>query len=50
MQRDSKIIEQHSRLDEHWCLIVAEMSTIFKPENWKKLMVVLQFGAHLMFM
>jgi hypothetical protein len=38
--------EHYSRLDEHWCPLVAEMRKIFKPENLeKKVMVVIQFGA-----
>jgi len=50
MQRDSKSTEHYSRLDEHWCPLVAEMRTIFKTENWKKIVVVLQFGAYRLFM
>jgi hypothetical protein len=36
MQLDSRSTEHHSRFDEHWCPIVAEMRKIFKPENWNK--------------
>ena len=49
MQRDSESTEHYSRLDEHWRPAVEEMRKIFKLENWKNLVIVLQSGAYWMF-